>query len=92
MTTSPIDPEVIGLIAGCLTTASFVPQALKIWRSRSVGDLSVVMWLCMTVGVALWLIYGCLLGAISVILANLITLGFACSILLAKLRFNRRAG
>jgi len=83
------DNEIVGLVAGSLTTVSFVPQALKVWRSRSVSDISLVMWVCMTSGIALWLLYGLLVGSLSITLANLITLGFAISILAAKLRFRQ---
>lgn len=62
--------EIIGLIAACLTTSSFLPQALKIWRSRSARDVSLVMYLMMCSGSGLWLAYGLLIGSPALILAN----------------------
>jgi len=55
--------EAIGLVGACLTTFSFLPQALRIWRSRSARDVSLVMYVMMTSGTVMWLIYGFLLGS-----------------------------
>ena len=69
---------VIGGIAACLTTFGFIPQILKIWRSKSVGDVSVVTFYQFTAGVTLWAIYGysrqdpIVMGANVVALATLI--------------------
>lgn len=77
--------DAIGLAAGALTTLSFLPQALKVWRTRSTRDLSLGMYMAFTAGVALWLAYGILLHAWPIILANAITLALAGLILLYKL-------
>ena len=82
-------PDVLGLIAGALTTLAFVPQVLSTWRSRSVDDLSLGMLIIFTLGIALWLIYGLWLGALPLILANSITLVLAGMLLFFKLYFSR---
>ena len=51
----------IGFIAALLTTVAFLPQALKVWQTRSAKDVSLGMYMLFTLGVALWLIYGVLL-------------------------------
>lgn len=79
--------ELIGYIAASLTTASFVPQAWKTFRSKDVSGISLVMYSMFTAGIALWLVYGVLLGAWPIVVANTITLGLACAILAMKLRF-----
>lgn len=86
--------ELLGLLAGLLTTTAFVPQVLKIWRTRSAEDISLPMYLLFTAGIVLWLVYGWLAGALPVILANLVTLVLAIAVVLMKLRFDRerRAG
>jgi MtN3 and saliva related transmembrane protein len=78
---------VIGLVAGMLTTIAFVPQAWQVWKSRSARDLSLPMYLIFTSGVALWLVYGVMSGALPVIVANSITLLLAGAVLVMKLRF-----
>ncbi len=77
----------LGTAAGILTTAAFVPQALKTWKSKSAGDISLGMFLVFSVGVLLWLIYGALIGAMPVIAANSVTLVLALAILAMKIRY-----
>ena len=55
--------ELIGYLAACLTTCSFVPQALHTFRTRDVSGISLGMYSVFTVGVALWLAYGLALAA-----------------------------
>lgn len=80
--------EIIGFAAACLTTVSFVPQAWHTFRSRDVGGISLGMYACFTLGVFLWLVYGLLVGAWPVVLANAVTLALAVAILTMKLRFS----
>ena len=77
----------IGLIAGTLTTIAIIPQLQQIWRTRSAQDISLSMLLTFVTGVFLWLIYGLLLGALPIILANLITLILTLAILILKMRY-----
>ncbi len=79
--------ELIGYLAASLTTASFIPQAWKTFRSKDVSGISLVMYSMFTAGIALWLAYGWLLGAWPIVVANTITLGLACTILAMKLRY-----
>ena len=78
--------EALGIIAGLLTTAAFVPQAAKTWRTGRADDFSLPMLLMFVAGVALWLGYGLSLGAPSIIVANAVTLVLAATILRIKLR------
>ena len=79
-----------GLVAGTLTTAAFVPQVYKTWRSRSAADISLGMFLLFSLGVLLWLLYGIAIDAAPVILANAVTLLLSLTILIMKVRFGRR--
>jgi MtN3 and saliva related transmembrane protein len=79
--------DLIGYIAACFTTFSFIPQALKTFRTKDVSGISLGMYSCFTAGVALWLVYGVLLGAWPIVIANIITLSLALSILLMKLKY-----
>lgn len=79
--------DIIGYCAAVLTTAAFVPQALHTFRTRDVRGISLGMYSVFTVGVACWLIYGLLLAAWPVVIANAITLGLATTILVMKLRY-----
>ena len=77
----------IGLAAGFLTTVSLVPQALKIWKSRSAKDISGKMFAAFCIGVALWLVYGVLQQEMPIILWNSVSLILALAILSMKIKF-----
>ena len=77
----------IGFIAGTLTTISFLPQVHKAWRTKSCSDLSIGMLLAFTAGVVLWLVYGLMLRAAPVILANAVTLVLLVALLALKVRY-----
>ena len=79
--------DAAGAGAACLTTISFVPQAWHSFKTRDVSGISLGMYSVFTVGVALWLTYGLLLGAWPIVMANAITLVLAMTILGMKLRF-----
>lgn len=78
--------EYIGFLAGALTTASFVPQVWKAWRTRSVADFSLGMLLMFNAGILLWLVYGLATGALPVTIANAVTLALTIVLLILKLR------
>ena len=78
---------VIGTVAGTLTTAAYLPQVVKVWRSRSAGDISLQMYILMVMGASLWVVYGLLLMQWPVIIANGVSLLFTAIILMFKLRY-----
>ncbi|MBY0272376.1 MAG: SemiSWEET transporter [Alphaproteobacteria bacterium] len=77
--------ESLGLAAGMLTTFSFLPQVIKIWRTRDVSAISLMMYSAFCLGVFLWLLFGIGIGSISMILTNSVTFLFAASILYLKI-------
>lgn len=81
--------DFIGSLAACLTTVSFVPQVWLSFKTRDVSGVSLGMYSVFTVGVALWLAYGLLLGAWPMVIANAITLVLALMILGMKLFYGR---
>jgi MtN3 and saliva related transmembrane protein len=83
--------DLVGSIAACLTTASFVPQAWLSFKTRDVSGVSLGMYSVFTAGVALWLVYGLLLGAWPIVVANAITLLLALAILGMKLVYGRKS-
>jgi MtN3 and saliva related transmembrane protein len=82
-----LSQEWIGGIAASLTTCSFIPQVLRVWRTKHTKDISLLMYSLFTLGVALWLVYGVLLDAWPIIIANSITLLLAGTVLVLKIRF-----
>ena len=83
-----MDPiGLIGILAGLCTTGAYVPQALRIWQTRSTRDVSLKMYLIMVTGTALWVVYGVARGDWPVIGANGVSLALTGLILLLKLRY-----
>ena len=78
--------NLIGYPAAFLTTVAFVPQAWKSWRTRDLSGISLPMYALFTLGVALWLAYGVLLGSVPIMLGNGITLALASVVLILKIR------
>ncbi len=79
---------IIGFIAATLTTIAFIPQVIKVWRTRSTRDVSIGMYALFTTGVASWFCYGLLIGSWPVIVANAITLVLAGLVLIMKIRID----
>jgi len=77
----------IGLLAAALTTFSFVPQAIKTLKDKNTAGISLGMYSMFTVGVLMWLVYGIANKDIPLILANFVTLIFACIILIMKVKY-----
>ena len=81
--------ELVGYLAAALTTCSFIPQAWLTFRTRDVRGVSLGMYSVFTLGVALWLLYGVMLAAWPIVIANAITLALAGMILGMRLRYGR---
>ena len=78
--------DIIGYLAACLTTFSFLVQAIKSWRTKDLSGISVGMYSMFASGVALWLVYGLVINSMPLIVTNALTLVFALSILVMKIR------
>jgi len=76
----------LGFAAACCTTIAFVPQVVRTWRTRSTRDISLAMFVVMTTGVLLWLIYGLLVHDRPLVVANGVTFVLSMTILVMKLR------
>jgi MtN3 and saliva related transmembrane protein len=77
----------VGLVAGFLTTVAFVPQVVKIWKTRSAKDVSLPTFAAFALGVAGWLAFGILKQDPPIILWNAVTLVLAGAILAMKVKF-----
>ena len=75
----------IGLIAGCLTTFGFIPQVVKVVKSKDTESISLVMYVMSVTGMSLWLIHGIYQGDVALIIANSVSVTLAGIILAYKL-------
>ncbi|MFJ2973410.1 SemiSWEET transporter [Kluyvera sp. NPDC087067] len=78
--------SLIGYAAACLTTLSFLPQAIKVIATRNTQGISGLMYIMFVCGLVMWLIYGVMIEDTAVSMANFLTLLFAMPILIIKFR------
>ena len=84
---APSMATLVSAAAAVLTTAAFVPQALHIIRHKETKGISLLMYVAFASGVALWLVFGIMIGNWPIIIANAITLVLALAIVAMKLRY-----
>lgn len=77
----------IGSIAGILTTLAFVPQVMKVIKTKDTSSLSLGMYSLQVLGVFLWLIHGIVIKDMALLVANAITFMLALIILGYKLKY-----
>lgn len=82
--------EFIGYAAAFCTTVAFLPQAVKVYKTRQTKDISLGMFLLLTTGVVLWLSYGIIINSYPIIAANTVTLLFDIYILYMKITLDKR--
>lgn len=78
---------IIGLMAAILSTVSFLPQVLQAYKTKHTKDISLATFIILFIGVVLWLIYGILIKATPVILANAATSILTLIILVMKIKY-----
>jgi MtN3 and saliva related transmembrane protein len=78
--------DLIGYLAAICTTVAFVPQFIQVWKTKSVKDISLMMYIVFCVGLILWVVYGVMNKAIPIILANTLTFILAFGILYIKVQ------
>lgn len=84
-----MESDVLGLVAGALTTLAFVPQVVHIVRTRSAHDISWLLFGILAVGSAMWLWYGVRMGSMPLVVTNTITLTLQLVIFGLKWRYGR---
>ena len=79
--------QILGLVAGTITSITFLPQVIKIWKTKSAKDLSIAMLLLLMFGVVLWLIYGLIVMDAAIIYTNSMVLAMSLILLFFKLKY-----
>lgn len=86
-----IFPEAIGMIAGSLTTIAFLPQVIRLYRTKSAKDISWPMIILFNIGVILWAVYGFMIvNGLPLILANIIVTLLTALIIMMKIRYDKK--
>jgi MtN3 and saliva related transmembrane protein len=79
--------QILGLAAGTITSITFLPQVIQIWKTKSVKDLSLFMLILLITGVLLWLTYGLLIMDAAIIYTNSMVLTMSLILLYFKLKY-----
>ncbi len=82
--------DILGLVATSFTTSSFVPQVWRTWKTRDVSGISLPTYIIITIGLALWLVYGLLKNDLPLVVANAMMMVLTSAITLMKLTFGSR--
>jgi MtN3 and saliva related transmembrane protein len=75
---------VIGVVAGCLSAITFVPQVYKTWKTKSAKNVSIQMFIISIVATLLWITYGIRTDKPPIYIANII--GFILSVTQVSLK------
>ncbi len=79
--------QILGMVAGTITSITFLPQVLQVWKTKSAKDLSLMMLLLLTTGVSLWLVYGLAIMDGAIIYTNSMVLLMTLILLFFKLKY-----
>ena len=85
-----INIEIIGLIAAVFTTTSFLPQVVKIYKTKQTKDVSATMYIVMFIGILFWLYYGIIIKSFAIITANVVSGVLVLFVLLFKFFYESR--
>jgi len=76
--------EIVGLVAGIITSAGFLPQLVRGYKTKKLDDVSYFMPIVLAIGMSIWFFYGVLLSAIAVMVAN--AFGVSCCLTLIVMK------
>ncbi|MCB0709249.1 MAG: SemiSWEET transporter [Chitinophagaceae bacterium] len=79
--------QILGLAAGTITSITFLPQVIKIWKTKSSKDLSLSMLALLILGVSMWLLYGILVMDAAIIYTNSMVLTMSLVMLFFKIKY-----
>ncbi len=79
--------QILGLAAGTITSITFLPQVIQIWKTKSAKDLSLQMLLLLILGVSMWLTYGILVMDAAIIYTNSMVLTMSLILLFFKMKY-----
>ena len=82
--------DILGMTAGSITAITFLPQVIKTWKTKSAGDISMLMFTFATISVIMWLVYGIILKALPIIYTNSLVLINSLIMLYFKFRFKKK--
>ena len=86
-----MDIEVLGLVAGGITSVAMMPQLIKVIKEKNAEDISVVMLLVLIAGLSLWVWYGILQNELPIILSNSFSVLVNITLLICCMMFKKKS-
>ncbi|AZI54840.1 hypothetical protein EIB75_06090 [Epilithonimonas vandammei] len=86
-----MDIEVLGLVAGGITSVAMMPQLIKVIKEKNTEDISVVMLLVLITGLSLWVWYGILQNELPIILSNSFSVLVNITLLICCMMFKKKS-
>lgn len=86
-----MNENVLGIIAGVLTSVSMIPQLIKVIREKNVEEISLLMLLVLISGLSLWVWYGFMKDELPIILSNLFAVLVNISLLICYFIYSKKA-
>ena len=83
-----IPADLVGYIAAFCTTVAYIPQAVKVYKTKQTKDISIGMFFIMVIGLFLWLAYGFMSDSMPIIWSNVVTIVIAGYILFMKIKLD----
>ena len=80
--------DILGIVAGILTTSGFVPQIIKTYKTKKVRDISLLMFILLLMGLLLWLVYGIIEKNIPILFTNITAITYVVIILSMKIKYS----
>jgi len=86
-----MDVNILGIVAGFLTSIAMIPQLIKVIKEKNVEDLSWVMILVLISGLSLWVWYGCIQNELPIILSNAFAVVVNLTLFICYLSFRKKS-
>ena len=85
-----MNENILGLVAGGITSVAMLPQLIKVLKEKDVKDLSLLMILFLITGLSLWVWYGFIKDELPIILSNAFAVLVNVSLLISYFRYRKR--
>lgn len=79
--------QILGIVAGLCTSASLVPQLVKVWKEKEAEDVSLWMLAVLMSGLILWVVYGFLRKDIPIIATNIFSVLVNASLIVLRIKY-----
>lgn len=81
--------QILTIIAGLAMSFGYYPQGYRIWKLKSAEQLSITNYSILSIGTAIWLLYGILMRDLVIIISFSVSLFGAWGVLFLTVYYRR---